>query len=72
MQKGFPCIFQKLTLWDFDATCQVSIEDQMGEFVQKLERIVPEEAQECLVYALLLVERGFSHGVFLHSATIKR
>ena len=34
--------------------------------------MLPEEYQECMVYALILIERGFSHGVFLHSSTVKR
>ena len=34
--------------------------------------MLPEEHQECLVYALILIERGFSHGVFLHTSTVKR
>ena len=34
--------------------------------------MLPEEHQECLIYALILIERGFSHGVFLHTSTVKR
>lgn len=34
--------------------------------------MLPEEAKECIVYALKLVERSFQHRIFLHSATVKR
>ena len=44
----------------------------MSAFFSHLEHSIPEEHQECLIYALILIERGFSHGVFLHSSTVKR
>ena len=72
MQRGYPTLFQHLSLYDLDTTCPSSIEKKLIDFIQKLEKLLPEEHKECLVYALLLIERGFSHGVLLHSTSVKR
>lgn len=72
MRNGFPCLFANLTLWDCDPNCDQSLEEQLCDLCEQFERMLPEEAKECIVYALFLVERSFSHGLYLHSSTVKR
>ena len=72
MQVGYPSVLRYLSLRDFDATCRLPLKDQLSNFFLKLENLLPEEYKECLIYALILVERGFSHGIFLNSVTVKR
>lgn len=72
MKRQFPSLFAKLTLWDHDPTSRQGLEEDLRDLCEELEQIVPEEAKECLLYALMLVEEGFKTSVFVHSATVKR
>ena len=72
MQRGYPMLFQHLSLYDLDTSCPGTIDRKLTDFIQKLEKLLPDENKECLIYALMLVERGFSLGVFLHSTSVKR
>ena len=70
MQKGFPSLFRRLPF--AESHCKDSIESELQELFATLETMLPEEHQECMVYALMLIERGFAHGIFLHSSTVVR
>lgn len=72
MKRDFKSLFQNLSLWDHDPHCEQSVEDQLCDLCEQFEQMLPEESKECLIYALMLVERSFGHGVFVHSRTVKR
>ena len=72
MLKGYPAICRNSdTLQETGPTDQ-SLEDQISDFVKRLEMLLPEDYKECLIYALILIERVLGKGVFLHSTTIMR
>jgi len=70
MRRGYPSLFRKLRLVDFDSTISLTI--QLNDFFSELEQLLPGEYQECMIYALMLIERGFKHRLFVHSVTVKR
>lgn len=72
MQRSMPSLFRKLTLYDLEMSQQLTLVDKLADFHQKVERLLPQEYKECALYALMLVERGFSHGVFINTATALR
>ena len=76
MRKSYPSLFRKLSkgagYLALSQSKQQSLQSQLSAFFADLEHMLPEEHQECLIYALILIERGFSHGVFLHGSTVKR
>ena len=72
MQRSMPSLFSKLTLYDLEMSQQLTLADKLADFHQKVERLIPDEFQECAVYALMLIERSFSHGVFINTPTVLR
>ena len=72
MQRGYPCIYRGLGLEALEPINQERLVEPISEFIERLEELLPSEHQECLMYALFLIEKGFAHGIFVHSATIVR
>lgn len=73
MQKGYPCIFRNLARVNFYSRfVEDTLEAQLSSFIRELELLLPTEHQECLLYALFLVEKSFQHGIFIHSASATR
>ena len=45
---------------------------ELNEICLYFSNILPEEYKECLVYAFILVGRGFQHDVFINAKSAKR
>ena len=60
MKVTYPSVLRFMSLKDYDSSSRHTLEEQLGKFFLKLEHMLPEEHKECLIYALILVERGFS------------
>ena len=52
MRKSFSSVFAHLSLWDHGSHDKDELAEQLEEFLKQLENLLPEEAQECLIYAL--------------------
>ena len=72
MERACPTLLRNRSLIDFDPTNRKPYKHIIVEFIEELEGLCPSKSHESFVYALMLIEKGFSLRVFIHSDTVKR